>query len=178
MITIKQLAPADATRIAEIDRTERVRVGYTYRDGQLRAEAVDWDVPDFFPEGDGEHALKRQIDGLQCPLVEAGGVLYGALDGDRAVGLAALRYDLRPGMDQLLYLMVSDGYRRQGIASRLVARLFDVARERGARRMYVSATPSESAVGFYLRQGFRPTEAPLPELLEEEPEDIHMIVEL
>ena len=178
MITIKQLTPEDATRIAEIDRTERVGVRYTYRDGQLRAETVDWDVPDFSREGEGKYSLRHQIDGVQRPLIDSGGVLYGALDGDRVVGLAALRYDLRPGMDQLLYLMVSNGYRRQGIASRLVARLFDIARERGARRMYVSATPSESAVGFYLRKGFRPTEEPLPELLEEEPEDIHMIMEL
>jgi hypothetical protein len=41
-------------------------------------------------------------------------------------------------------------------------------------RMYVSATPSESAVGFYLRHGFTPVADPLPELFELEPEDIHM----
>ena len=40
--------------------------------------------------------------------------------------------------------------------------------------MVVSATPSESTVGFYRRRGFEPTAAPLPELLELEPEDVHL----
>jgi hypothetical protein len=38
----------------------------------------------------------------------------------------------------------------------------------------VSATPSESAVGIYLRMGFEPVDEPLVELYELEPEDIHM----
>jgi len=33
-------------------------------------------------------------------------------------------------------------------------------------------------VGFYLRQGFVPTEHPHPELFALEPEDIHMICQL
>jgi hypothetical protein len=44
--------------------------------------------------------------------------------------------------------------------------------------MYVSATPSESAVGFYLKHGFRLAIEPIPELFEEEPEDIHMLLDL
>ncbi len=177
-ISIKALTPPDAVRIGEIDRSERIKVSYNYRDGQLLAEEVDWDVPDFYPEGDGEHTLKRQVDGLREPLLKDGGVLYGALDGDRVVGLAALRYDLRPGMDQLLYLMVSNGYRRRGIANRLAKELLRAARERGTERLYVTATPSESAVGFYVQLGFRPTDEPLAELLEEEPDDIHMTMAL
>ena len=44
--------------------------------------------------------------------------------------------------------------------------------------MYVSATPSGSAVGSYLKHGFEPTPYPHPELFALEPEDIHMIREL
>ena len=40
--------------------------------------------------------------------------------------------------------------------------------------MVVSATPSLNTVRFYLGQGYAPMEEPLPELLELEPEDIHM----
>ena len=47
-----------------------------------------------------------------------------------------------------------------------------------AKRLYVSAVPSESAVGFYLKQGFEPTEDVHPDLYELEPEDIHMILNL
>jgi hypothetical protein len=44
--------------------------------------------------------------------------------------------------------------------------------------VYVSATPSESAVGFYTSMGFTPTPDPIPELFALEPEDIHMIIDL
>ncbi len=40
--------------------------------------------------------------------------------------------------------------------------------------MVVSATPSANTVRFYLNRGFAPMDEPLPELLELEPEDIHM----
>ena len=38
----------------------------------------------------------------------------------------------------------------------------------------VSATPSGTTVRFHLGQGFRPTAEPLAELLELEPEDVHL----
>ena len=53
-----------------------------------------------------------------------------------------------------------------------------LARDGGARTLYVSATPSESAVGCYRRLGFEPTADPIPELLELEPEDVHMVLAL
>jgi hypothetical protein len=52
-----------------------------------------------------------------------------------------------------------------------------LANERFARGLYVSSVPTDSAVGFYLSRGFRPTE-PLPELLALEPRDIHMLLPL
>jgi N-acetylglutamate synthase-like GNAT family acetyltransferase len=57
-------------------------------------------------------------------------------------------------------------------------RLLALARELGAIRVYVSATPSQSAVEFYRGLGFELVSEPLPELYALEPEDIHMILEL
>jgi hypothetical protein len=48
----------------------------------------------------------------------------------------------------------------------------------GSKRIYVSAVPSESAVGFYKSFGFDLVAEPLSELYELEPDDIHMILEL
>jgi ribosomal protein S18 acetylase RimI-like enzyme len=72
-------------------------------------------------------------------------------------------------------LHVSRQARRQGVARRLTDEVVRLAREGGARELYVSATPSESAVGFYLRQGFRPTTRVDEVLYRLEPEDIHMV---
>ena len=177
MIHIRQLPASDIDRLAEIDRSETVRVGYTYHDGMLQAREVDWHVPPWFTEGDSPHSLQAMVR-FCTEHLEAGGVLLGALDGDRLAGVAILRYRLADTMAQLAFLHVSRPCRRQGIAARLVEEASRLARLDGAGALYVSATESESAVGFYLSQGFRPTDTPDPALLALEPEDIHMVKQL
>ncbi len=54
----------------------------------------------------------------------------------------------------------------------------DIARQAGSSQMYISSTPSASAVGFYLSQGCRLAEEVDPELYALEPEDIHLILDL
>jgi len=44
--------------------------------------------------------------------------------------------------------------------------------------MYVSATPTGSAVGFYLSRGCELADPPHAELFALEPEDIHLVCEL
>lgn len=52
--------------------------------------------------------------------------------------------------------------------------LEELARVAGDASMVVSATPSGNTVRFYLSRGFVPTAEPLAELVELEPEDVHM----
>jgi hypothetical protein len=52
------------------------------------------------------------------------------------------------------------------------------ARRRGAGHMYISATPSEHTVTFYLGLGCCVSASPVPELLELEPDDIHLLFDL
>ena len=49
-----------------------------------------------------------------------------------------------------------------------------MARRWGARRLYISATPSENTVNFYIRLGCFVTDEPDAELFAFEPEDIHL----
>jgi len=57
-------------------------------------------------------------------------------------------------------------------------RLFEMAKveanQREAKRLYISATPSEHTINFYLRLGCTVTRQPDPELFMLEPEDIHL----
>jgi N-acetylglutamate synthase-like GNAT family acetyltransferase len=48
------------------------------------------------------------------------------------------------------------------------------ARERGASRLYISATESENTIKFYLRLGCVLTKDLDPELFKLEPKDIHL----
>jgi len=174
MIKIRQMDRSEIERIAEIDRTEHVTTGYVYEDGRLRAEHVDWRVPRWPMEGDG-FSVQAHVEGITRVLDE-GGVMLGAFDGQgRLVGFAVLRYRLAEHMAQLDALFVSKAYRRRGIATRLTSRLARLAKADGATALYVSATPSESAVGFYMNQGFRLAEEVNETLYALEPEDIHMI---
>lgn len=174
MIEIRKLDPSDITRLAEIHRAEEITLGYVQKGEELTEKEVDWKVPDWPVDGPDNFSVNGLIKSIK-PYLAQGAVLLGALDGDRLAGIAVLRYKLTESVAQLALLHVSREYRRQGIGSLLTGEMIRLAREDGARQMYVSATPSQSAVGFYLSHGFRPTSAPIKELLDLEPDDIHMV---
>ena len=88
--------------------------------------------------------------------------------------------EYKPEVAWLALLYVTRAARRSGAASALWAAAAKLARDGGARAMYVSSAPTGSAVGFYLSRGCRlaaPDEI-IPELFELEPEDIHLVCEL
>ncbi|HVH04817.1 MAG TPA: GNAT family N-acetyltransferase, partial [Myxococcota bacterium] len=79
---------------------------------------------------------------------------------------------------QLKFLHVSRPHRRSGLGRALFDRAAARARELGARRLYVSATPSENTIGFYLRRGCRVADEVDAKLFALEPEDIHLELDL
>jgi ribosomal protein S18 acetylase RimI-like enzyme len=168
---------SELDRIGEIDRSEHVTREYSYRRGSLDWRAVDVRVPAWSRSGSHEHSVGSKVREW-LPILERGGTLIGAFDGDTVAGVAIYRPNLDEWTAGLSVLHVSRSYRRKGVASRLTAEVVRLARADGARRLYVSATPSDSAVGFYRSHGFEPTDAPNPELFALEPDDIHMILEL
>lgn len=172
-ITYRPLEAHDVSRICDIDRTEQIRTGYRVEAGKLVQMDVLWDTPPWFEEG-SEHSFPYMIHVLEEDLA-CGGVILGAFDGERLAGVASFRPHLTETMGQLSLLHVSNGYRRQKIASHLFDQVEALARESGAQQLYVSATPSGSAVGFYISRGCVLNATPHPDLLEREPEDIHMI---
>lgn len=175
MIHIRKMPSSEIGRIEELDRSEEVTLGYCQRDGRLEVEEVDWYVPRWFSDDRPEHSVQANI-GAWTPLLEKhGGTMLGAFDGDLLVGVAVYRPNLMEDTAQLAVLHVSKDHRRRGIATRLAAEVIRLARADGATQVYVSATPSGSAVGFYQSQGFGLVEQPHPELYALEPEDIHMI---
>ena len=111
---------------------------------------------------------------LWSQFVRDGGQAFGVFDGGRMVGFAVLRTGLQSDTAQLAGLYVDRAWRRHGLASSLVGAAVDAAVASGDAYLYVSAVPSESAVGFYLSRGFEPLGTPHPELFEREPEDVHM----
>jgi ribosomal protein S18 acetylase RimI-like enzyme len=178
MVILRRMDPSELARIAEIDRSERVTELFAYRNGALVRRRIDDAVPRWSASGDHEHAVPTRVAAWRPLLDHRGGTLLGAFEVGALAGVAIYRPHLDPGVANLAVLHVSRRHRRCGVASRLVAEVARLARADGARRLYVSATPTGSAVGFYRSFGFRVTGAPNAELFALEPDDIHMVLAL
>jgi len=72
-----------------------------------------------------------------------------------AVVLDSRRIGKRGDQLQLEFLHVSNAYRKRGLGAQLFNLAKSVAREKGARRMYISATPSENTINFICGWGAR-----------------------
>jgi GNAT superfamily N-acetyltransferase len=172
-VELRRLARTELTRVAEIDRSERIDVLIEQHGTELDARHGEWHAAAWDPDGNGEHSVAGQVDALGH-YVDIGGIALGALAGGRLVGIGVVVPHLRPSTAQLAFLHVSAPWRATGVGSRLIAQLTHIARADGATDMVVSATPSQNTVRFYLARGFQPMAQPLAELFELEPEDVHM----
>ncbi len=175
-IDVRFLAPGDVGLLREIDRTEQLEVDYTVEGGKLVSTETDRYVAPWDPSGSGDHSVGHLIE-FCGPHLEQGAQLLGAFGEEAIVGMALVQPSLRPGLGWLALLHVSNGWRRGGVGQALWTVAASVARNAGASAMYVSATPTGSAVQFYLKQGCRlagPDEI-VPELFELEPDDVHLV---
>ena len=174
-LNYRALTRAEIAKLAQIDRTESVDGIYYVRQGALVLEAEHWDVPEWSPA-----EKQRRIAALQADYDQRC-LFYGAFDGPCLVGMAVLDPDPLPtGVDRLnlVGLWVSHPYRGHGAGQALLQLAVAEARARGARAVYVSATPSERTVRFYRSAGFRLATPVDPGLYEREPEDIHLELSL
>jgi GNAT superfamily N-acetyltransferase len=172
-LEIRRLARTELSRVDEIDRTERIDLMYEQQGTALVARRGTWSASAWDRDGRGEHSVQAQRHALEH-YCDAGGIALGAFSGGRLVGIGAVVPDVRPSIAQLAYLHVSEPFRAARVGSRLCEELELIAGGTGATEVVVSATPSENTVRFYLGRGYQPMADPLPELLELEPEDVHM----
>ena len=168
-VSIRTLSADELAAVYGIDMTEDGDVVYQVIEKRLVAVAEEWHRPPRNTET-WDPFIEEWKD-----MLGGGGAAWGAFYAGSLVGIAVLRARLTEDTDQLAALFVSREYRRTGVARRLVADVVDRARTSGAQALYVSATPSRSAVGFYLSQGFRLADEVNAELFAREPEDIHLV---
>jgi predicted N-acetyltransferase YhbS len=168
---IRELARAEVERMWEIDRREVIEKVYHLRDGRLILEAEFFDMQGWPP---GEGALYTPLL-LDCH--DRGGFFCGAFDGASMAGVAILESRFigsRGDQLQLKFLHVGKPYRRTGLGKTLFESAARRAKEMGAKKLYISATPSENTIGFYMHLGCTLAEEIDSELFALEPEDIHL----
>jgi predicted N-acetyltransferase YhbS len=175
MITARTLLRDESDLVWNIDRREVIDNIYYFENGALVLKPEHYDMQGWPPGGVEKYTpiLRNCFD--------SEGWFYGLFDDARLVAVAVLEGKFigkKKDKLQLEFLHVSREYRNIGLGRQLFELAKVTARERGARRLYVSATPSENTVNFYLRLGCIVTPEPDPELFALEPEDIHMECDL
>ena len=168
---IQELERHEIRDIWSIDRAEVVDKVYYREGGELVLKPEQHHVKGW-PVGDLELYGPILLD---C--FDRGGTIYGAFDGETLIGATVLesRFIGRERDQlQLKFLHVGRLHRRSGLGCALFDKAVARARGLGARRLYISATPSENTVHFYLRRGCRVKDDVDAALFKLEPEDIHL----
>ena len=85
--------------------------------------------------------------------LDRGGKLFGAFDGGRLIGFAAVDSPVVEGYAPLSLLFVDDRYKRKGLGNALFRCAAAAATELGARKLFISSIPSKETVAFYFAMG-------------------------
>lgn len=170
-MNIRLLQREEIPLIWQIDRREIVENIYCLSNGELVLKSDYFDIQGW-PPGEAEHYTPILQD---C--YNRSGTFWGAFENELLVGVAILEGKFIGSPKdtlQLKFLHVSREYRKRGIASTLFQLAVEKAKKLGARKLYISATPSENTIRYYLRLGCVLAKEIDPELFALEPEDIHL----
>ena len=168
---IRFLQRNEVPLVWQIDRSETIHNIYHLRDGEL-VLVLDYFDAQGWPPGEAEHYTPILLD---C--FDRGVTFWGAFEGSNIVGTAILESKfIGSNSDtlQLKFLHVSRGGRKQGLGRKLFKLAAEKAASLGAKKLYISATPSENTINFYTRLGCTLAIEIDPELFALEPEDIHL----
>lgn len=170
-MNIRFLQRAEIPLIWQIDRREIVQNIYVLRSGKLVLKPDYFDI-EGWPPGEADLYTPLLLD---C--YDRSGTFWGAFETSRLVGVAILESKFictQHDTLQLKFLHVSRDLRKQGLGSRLFNMAVERAKTLGAKKLYISATPSENTINYYLRLGCILATEIDPELIALEPEDIHL----
>lgn len=155
-----------------IDRSEVHHYTYELRESKLVRVPNYFEVPGWRPD-----AAAKETPVL-LDRFDRGGTFVGVFNAEALIGISVLESArVGRGRDQmqLAYLYVSRTYRGRGVGMQLFEAAVSLAREAGAKALYISAAPTENTVDFYLNRGCVLAPEPDPALLAAEPDDIHLV---
>jgi len=168
---IRFLKREEIPQIWQIDRQEVIHNIYYLRDGKLVLVPEYYDMQGW-PQGEAEHYMPILLD---C--FDRSGTFWGAFEDGNIIGTAILESKFigsKKDTLQLKFLHVSRGGRNQGLGKNLFHLAVGHAKSLGAKKLYISATPSENTINFYMYLGCVLATEIDPELFAREPEDIHL----
>ena len=157
----------------QISRRELITQNYIQKQQQLELVDCFFDVQNW----DSYH-LENDPPKLK-QLFAQGSIFVGAFDAsEKLVGVSVVSNQVitdYPHAKLLHYFYVDANQQGQGIGSKLMQAAKESAKQLGANQLYISATPSQRTVDFYIKHGAEPLSAPDQQLWQLEPEDIHLL---
>ena len=155
-----------------IDRSEVHHYTYELRESKLVR------VPNYFEVAGWRPDAAAKETPVLLDRFDRGGTFVGVFNAEALIGISVLESArVGRGRDQmqLAYLYVSRTFRGRGVGMQLFEAAVSLAREAGAKALYISAAPTENTVDFYLNRGCVLAPEPDPALLAAEPDDIHLV---
>jgi predicted N-acetyltransferase YhbS len=171
VIVGRALRRDEVEQVWQIDRREVIASVYYLEAERLILRHEHYEMTGWPP---GESATYTP---LLFDCFDRGGWFYGLFDQSVLIGVVVLESKFigkHQDLLQLKFMHVSCAYRGEGVGHRLFNLAAAKARLLGAKGLYISATPSEHTVNFYVHLGSVLTHDPDPELIKLEPEDIHL----
>lgn len=168
---IREINRKDIEKVRNLNRKEIIEQLYYYKEGLLVLKDEFYDIRDWNID-----ELEQNIKDLY-DLHDRGGIFYGAFIDHKLIGIIALESNfIGSGKDQLQvpFLHIDANYRDKGLGTKLMNLVKKRAKRMGAKKLYISATPSKHTIDFYLGLGCKLTSEINPELYEIEPDDIHL----
>lgn len=175
LIVIRPFEHDDCEKIMQVDWSNKVENCYEWQNGSLvlvKEEPV-YIGPDYTKE-----EKLDQIQRVEKELRDPEAITIGAFHDGTLIGYTCINTFEHPETEEkwhcLWQMVVSNSYRRRGIAGRMFEAARDRALENGGENICLSATISEEAVAFYLSVGFEPAQKPSWW----KPDGIYMVMQL
>ena len=168
---IRSLERNDIRDIGNIDRSEIINQIYYHKNENLVLKKKYYNILGWDPK-----EIERNIKNLY-DLYDRGGFFLGLFQEKRIVGVIALEckfIGINKDQLQVVFLHIDKNFRKQGYGELLMEKTKERARELGANKFYISATPSKNTVDFYMHLGCKLASEINVDLFQLEPYDIHL----
>lgn len=151
--------------------TDRVR----YNDSRIDDYKQDHFVDDW------NDADKSIVIEMLRACLSSGGIVAGAYDEDKLVGFASVeneRFGKNVEYCELSLMHISNEYRNHGAGRKLFELCCERAKDKGVKKLYIAAHPAKETQQFYIKMGCVRAKEINPGILNKEPRDIQLEIDL
>jgi len=165
----------ELNKIWQIDRSEFVKTIYMQKEMELKEKDINHEIKGWPSEEENIYpSVLREC--FQC-----GGYFLGAFENEILRAIVVLENKFigkNEDQLQLKFLHIDKAFRKKGLGRILFEKAVKVAKDIGAKKLYVSSNENKNTVEFYRHLECKLTEEKDKELFKLEPKDIHLEYEI